>query len=75
MNKKAGNAEEKQALRHVFFCNMITEHVFSFKTAEEVSIPVSTSRVFYPRIFFKIVIEIAIAFPGYYTGNMAFRLY
>lgn len=49
MNKKAGNAEEKQALRHVFFCNMITEHVFSFKTPEEVSIPVFTSHVFYSR--------------------------
>lgn len=36
MNKKAGNAEEKQSLGCVFFWNMITEHVFSFKTPEEV---------------------------------------
>lgn len=36
MNKSAGNAEEKQSFRLTFFWNMVTEHVFSFKTLEEV---------------------------------------
>lgn len=67
MNKKAGNAEEKQSLGYVFFWNMITQHVFSFRTPQE------AERFHFLSLwpheckdsFFNIVMEISIAFPGY----------